>query len=76
MPSKDHTLTAEQSALAGVYVLIGVPVDQLPYSPAMELLVQEYSRRIGRTATARECFAELLYLRKRGLLPRIRRRVA
>ena len=63
-------LSAEDQKLRDAYVLVGQPVDQLPYTAAFDKLVA----MLGAQDTPAErysIFQRLLFLRKRGLLPRV-----
>jgi hypothetical protein len=60
-------------SLAAAYVQTGTPLDQLPYTPALDALC-ERAQRLGATVESpRQVWRDLLHLRKRGLLPRVGR---
>ncbi len=61
---------SHQEHLARVYSQIGVPLDQLPYTPEMDRLIQLLTRAEGGQSTHQKVWRELLNLRKRGYLPR------
>jgi hypothetical protein len=55
------------------YVAIGVPLDRLPYTAEFDRLLMVVNYLVGRPATHLEVWTELISLRKRGRLPRVRR---
>jgi hypothetical protein len=59
--------------LGDAYSAIHIPLDQLPYTEAMDRLVESVSNASGTAKTSREVWRELVDLRKRGLLPRVGR---
>lgn len=63
----DHT------ALVSSYLDLAKPLDQLPYSAEFDQLVTAYQSASGEVSPQREIWRELLNLRKKGKLPRLRR---
>ncbi len=63
-------LSDEDQKLVDEYVRLGRPVDQLPYTPEFERLVQTL-RTTGDTRSDREILGRLLRLRKAARLPRM-----
>jgi hypothetical protein len=59
------------AAVIRSYGTVGVPTDQLPYTPAFEELVGLVQELTGEEVEARECWRLLANARKRGLLPRL-----
>jgi len=64
----------DRDALIAAYTAVSTPLDRLPYSFEMDLLLSQYAQRARNPISAYECWRTLLDLRKRGRLPRIRRR--
>ena len=67
-------MTVQDNALAAAYAHVATPADRLPYSPEMDRLVEEYSRRLGMRQTHRQCWEHLVDQRKHGHLPRVGRK--
>jgi hypothetical protein len=65
---------SHQEYLAHAYSTVGIPLDQLPYTEAMDRLVASVNKAEGTVRTHREVWQETLDLRKRGMLPKVGRR--
>lgn len=68
-------LTTEDLELVGVYSEVGVPADQLAYTPQFDTLFARIQAKGDRRSKA-ELFRRLLNLRKSGQLPLLGRRTA
>jgi hypothetical protein len=64
---------SRQKNLAGAYSRVGIPLDQLPYSEGMDLLIAALDKAEDHPKSEREAWRELVDLRKRGLLPKVGR---
>lgn len=63
-------LSAEDQRLLNAYVLVGQPVDQLPYTDNFDKLMQLLDLP-DKQEQRYHVFQRLLYLRKTGRLPRV-----
>lgn len=67
-------LPAEDLALVGLYQQLGIPTDQLPYTPQFHELTKRYAvlfNQQDNDALKHELFRKLANLRKAGRLPRV-----
>lgn len=71
-------LSDDEAALLGeVYAAFRVPTDQLPSDPAaLDRLSTDFNRRAGRADSPERVLQELLRLRKRGRLPKLKQKTA
>ena len=64
---------AEEKALVSLFSETGIPADELFLSSfELERLTGEFNASLGRRYTGERLLTELLRLRKRGRLPRLR----
>lgn len=66
------SLPGEDAFLVEHYRAVGVPLDDLPYTPDFDQIRRDYADRFG-AITERELFHRLLRLRKAARLPRVGR---
>ncbi len=66
-PPGDEVITA----IITHYLAIGVPTDNLPYSPEFEDLYKNVLTSTGVSLPRSDCWRLLARARKRGLLPRL-----
>ena len=59
--------------LPAAYLALGIPLDRLPYSSAMDRLVATVSNAEGTAKTHHEIWSVLVDLRKNGRLPKVGR---
>lgn len=66
----------ERRVLADMYRDLGIPVNQLSESPtALRELVANFNRQTGKQYSGERLLSELLRMRKKSQLPRLRTRV-
>jgi len=63
----------DRAVLAGIYCELGMPTDRLLADPAaIDTLAREFHAKCGKMVSGERLVRELLTLRKRGNLPRLR----
>lgn len=68
-----HTLIPDDETLIRCYAIVGVAVDQLPYSPDLDRIVTMYRQQTGKHISPSIAFGWLMNLRKGAHLPKLKK---
>ena len=71
-PKSDNKLDDLTDTLIRCYVTVGVAVDQLPYSPDLDQIVNMYRQQTGDHLSPSTAFRWLFNLRKSSKLPKLK----